>query len=290
MSNFTDFFPQGAPIRGEITFLGGRHNWVVPEGVESVCGLCLGAGGGSSFVNSSVWIAQGGAGGALAWVNDIAVTPGEVLKIVVGQGGKGGSIGQNGTAGTYSLIERSNGTDLVKANGGAGGTSSVAAGGTVAVGSGGSGGGGSYNYGSSSIKDNCAGGGGAGGYSGAGGAGAADDGVAVNGSAGTGGGGGGGGSSSTATSAGHGGTVGLFGEGASGIAGNSFGGGHGSGYVANGSVYAQPNNPTAALSGAGAGICRENGDTGASCAGGNGAVRIIWGEGRAFPSTDCGQS
>ena len=108
-------------------------------------------------------------------------------------------------------------------------------------------------------------GGGAGGYSGDGGdgGGAAPD-------------GGGGGGITTYNGAGG---VGLFGEGESGSAGNGGSGGE------NGRAGSTGNYP---------GMGGQYGGAGNSvygkAIGGHGAVRIIWGAGRAFPSTDCGQS
>jgi len=152
----------------------GTFTWVVPTGVTSCSVVCVGGGAGGSSGSTGV----AGGGGALAYVNNISLTPGESMTVVVGSGGSRGvwnttSYGQNGSASTFSRSA----TVLVQANGGNGQLSGSTAGGTVGVGTGGSGGQGLY------------GGGGAGGYSGNGGNGSGTSGG--NGSAGSGGGAGG---------------------------------------------------------------------------------------------------
>lgn len=108
-------------------------------------------------------------------------------------------------------------------------------------------------------------GGGAGGYSGDGGDGfgAAPD-------------GGGGGGITTYGGAGG---VGLFGEGESGAAGTGGSGGENGHAGSNGNYSGMGGQ----YGGAGNYVSGQQ-------IGGHGAVRIIWGAGRAFPSTDCGQS
>jgi len=154
----------------------GTFTWVVPNGVTSCSVVCVGAGGGGGAVNQ-----ESGGGGALAYVNNIALTSGESMTVVVGAGGaRGEGVGSPanlGASGGLSSFARS-ATILVQANGGKGALSGSVAGGTVGTGTGGSGGAGGH------------GGGGAGGYSGSGGAGATGSGS--NGSAGSGGGAGGG--------------------------------------------------------------------------------------------------
>lgn len=160
----------------------GTYTWVVPSGVTSCSVVCVGAGGGGSSVGS-----LNGGGGALAYVNNISLTPGESMTVVVGASGTGGtgnsSPANQGTSGGLSSFARS-ATVLVQANGGGGSRNGSVAGGTVGTGTGGAGGGGQF------------GGGGAGGYSGAGGNGGSSGGA---GSAGSGGGGGGGGNNSSFT-------------------------------------------------------------------------------------------
>jgi hypothetical protein len=256
----------------------GTYSWVVPAGVSSICAVCVGggSGGGTGYLTPN----YPGSGGALAYNNNIAVSPGETLTVVVGAGGAGASTaGTNGSPGGISRIHRA-GTSLVAANGG-----QVNAGGTVAVGSGGAGGaGGASTYSSGS---------GAGGYTGSGGAGVSA--ANATGGAGSGGGGGGGQGGYYAANStfqtwqcgGGGGGVGILGQGANGAAN----GGGGSG----GTNGGPPSGGTAGLYGGGGayGTSSVRISTGVrsnspGAAGGGGAVRIIWGTGRAFPSTNTG--
>lgn len=191
----------------------------------------------------------GGGGGGLGYKNNISVSPGSSYTVVVG--------GQ----GTTSYFINSS---TVAGNGGG----RTAGGGYVGDGggNGGAGGGGSWP-----------GGGGAGGYSGTGGVGAVGTSASRVGGNGSGGGGGGGGGWWSQ----GGGGVGLLGAGSSGTAGNGTG------------SSATP--PTGGSGGA-SGFNYGNGSGGGAYGGGGGrpgsgaggAVRIIWGAGRAFPSTNTG--
>ena len=244
----------------------GTYSWAVPAGVTSIAAVCVGAGG--------VWYGfrQSGGGAGLRYINNLPVTPGETLTVTVG------TTGADGAHGINSSIRRSSNT-LVFAQGGsstAGGTGIATGagpfGGTIGGGNGGNGNGATNFVGG-------AGGGGAGGYSGNGGN-AAIGGTGQSGAAGSGGGGGGGGAGNTAnmftSNGGVGGGVGIFGEGTSGAGGAGGGagqpGGGGSG-------------STSVLFGGG-GSGKASDEYGTNGAPGGGAVRIIWGEGRAFPSTN----
>ncbi|MBV6633872.1 MAG: hypothetical protein KI792_12675 [Alphaproteobacteria bacterium] len=68
----------GVSPRGEITFPFGQTDWVVPDGVTSISAVAVGAG--RQGLNG------GGGGGALSYVNDLAVTPGETLIVEVMNG------------------------------------------------------------------------------------------------------------------------------------------------------------------------------------------------------------
>lgn len=285
----------------------GTYQWVCPANVTSVCVVCVGGGGGARNQDDSRGDGGSGGGGALSWVNNIAVSPNESFVIVVGKGGLG-KVRANGEDGGDSYISRLDGTVLVSAGGGKGATFAAAIvngkvtlisfpgiGGAVIVGSGGAGG----NAGD--RLSNCwfvGGGGGAGGYNGAGGKGGRyDNGVAVAPLAGAGGAGGGGGGGEG--HAGAGGGVGIYGQGSNGTAGLSAGsmsatrGGGGSNGGGGGIATSSTNPATVpALKGG-----LYGGGGGASTYwqrdlyfgdGGNGAVRIIWGENRAFPSTNTG--
>ena len=68
----------GGAEPGQVVFTS-ADTWTVPAGVTSICAVCVGGGGGSGGAdgNGAVF---GGGGGALAYVNDISVTPGENLR------------------------------------------------------------------------------------------------------------------------------------------------------------------------------------------------------------------
>jgi len=234
----------------------GLHTFTVPFGVTSVSVVCVGGGGGGAinqYQDSKV--ASGGA--ALAYGNNIPVTGGESINVTVGAGGSLPDIAGGASWFKSSSILQAGGSDRRSRGTGSG----------TARSGGGSGGLPGYGF---TIAGN-KGGGGAGGYSGNGGAGGLTDQGTKTPTAGSGGGGGGGGVGD------GGGGVGILGEGTSGTAGNNSGtpGGGGSGGNA-GSTGGNGGN-----FGGGAG-----GASGAT--GGGGAVRIIWGNGRAFPSTNTG--
>jgi hypothetical protein len=264
--SLSDFY--GTSAAGEqIYATAGSHTFVVPAGVTSVCVLCV-AGGGAGY-NSGLY--RGGAGGQLAYKNNITVTPGASLTVTVGAGGtvSGGSGGVSWFIDTATVYARQG---------------TVAGGVGDYVGLGGSAG--SGTVGGSAASGG--GGGGAGGYSGAGGNGGRGRDPftpldAQAGGAGAGGGGGGGGGSAFPASGylagGDGGGVGLYGEGI-----NGTGGGAGTGLSNGGNGTAGSGGSGQTYGGAGGG-----GLTQAS-PGVSGAVRIIWGSGRAFPSTDVGAS
>ena len=98
----------------------GSFSWTVPAGVTFISAVAVGGGGGGGGANSGNIGPQGGSGGGLSYQNDIAVTPGETLTIVVGAAGNGGNIGASGGNGGDSEIRRSS-TVLLEARGGVGG-------------------------------------------------------------------------------------------------------------------------------------------------------------------------
>jgi hypothetical protein len=248
----------------------GTYTFTVPLGTTSISAVAVGGGGGGGNDTAGTEPGSGGGGGALAYQTSIAVTPGETLTVVVGAGGGAD------TAGGQSRISRG-GTNLVAANGGGAGQSpddgnAGGVGGTVVVGTGGAGGAGGTTA-DGNVQG--AGGGGAGGYSGTGGTGQSASSTPAA-TAGAGGGGGGGGRNA------GGGGVGILGSGANGAggSGSEFGGVGGSGGTAgsDGNV----NNGVGGLYGGGGAGAAGN-DTPGNGAGG--AVRIIWGSGRSYPST-----
>lgn len=99
---FTSSFGSGRRLgfllrtpRGQQEFITpGSYTWTAPEGVESVCVVCVGGGGGGG----SGTAARGGGGGGLGWKNDISVIPGQTYTVVVGSGGERG----DGTTGSGS--------------------------------------------------------------------------------------------------------------------------------------------------------------------------------------------
>ena len=276
----------------------GTTHWSVPSGVTQISAVAVGGGGGGAGAGGGSGGGTddgggGGAGGGLAY-GTFTVTPGESLTITVGAGGNGGTGGSstptNGTVGGLSKIQRS-ATVLLQGGGGNGGaydasqqTSGGGSTGTERDG-GGTGGGGQ-----ASFSQSGGGGGGAAGYSGNGGAGGLGGSSDPSGSDGSGGGGGGGGSGASSIPGGGGGGVGLLGQGSNGSGGSATvsdaGGGSG------GSDGSDGNNTTdvggnAGIYGGGGGGGATNGTTdGDGGDGGQGAVRIIWGTGRSYPSTN----
>ena len=255
---------------GQVAYTsGGTHSWTAPSGVTSVCVVCVGGGGKGG--------GAGGGGGGLGWKNNIAVTPGQSYTVVVGDRGTTSADG-----GDSYFINSS----TVWGEGGHSAPYSNNIGGGYAGDGGGNGGNGS------SATSWGGGGGGAGGYSGNGGS--ANTG---SGNSGSGGGGGGGAGHSNADSndskrkGGGGGGVGLLGQGTDGFGapttsygGDGGGGGSGGG---NGNQSSTHNGGSGGQYGAGSGGTN---DTSGNSSGnpGSGAVRIIWGAGRAFPSTNTG--
>jgi phosphatidylethanolamine-binding protein (PEBP) family uncharacterized protein len=268
----------------------GTFNWQVPAEVYAISAICIGAGGGGGKGNNDVapgasgpgLPAGGGGGGALRYAINIPVIPGEILEITVGAFGAGGfssgRFGAPGGNGGLSRIRRG-ATTLLTASGGSGGDDGGAGGNggmfdqtptdpNVSGGNGGAGG--------TAAGADSGGGGGAGGYqTGNGGAGGTTSGGTQPGGGGAGGSGniGGGatgflGQGDEADAAGGGGSGGNS---ATGINGATPGGG-GAGRIGNVAIWT--------------GFTTNYGITGAGGNGGNGAVRILWGYDRAYPSTN----
>lgn len=263
------FTGAGAAAVGQRAYTtAGTYTWTAPAFVTRVSVVAVGGGGSCSTTGNN-----GGAGGGLGWRNNIAVTPGATYTVVVGAYGNKASNYGPGQAGGDSYFGSAS---LVRGGGGGLSTSdSVAASGGSFVGDGGGNGGAGGKY----ISVFLAGGGGAGGYAGSGGGGAAGISSGSNGQDGAGGGGGGGGSGNG--SAGGGG-VGLTGQGANGLHGSfgqnwtDTGGQGGSGGTSGSNVISG-----GAYGGGGGCASAVNWSVG-----GVGAVRIIWGDNRAFPATN----
>lgn len=259
----------------------GANTWTVPANVRTVSAVVVGGGGGGAGSRGDRGAGNtGGAGGGLAY-GSFTVIPGETLTVNVGAAGTAGPNDSNGGGGGTSSIVRSSLTGalpLLSATGGGAGQNQATAATTGGVPSWGFGvtvtGGANGGAGGGANADTGGGGGGAAGYSGNGGAGGdAGAGTSVTG-------GGGGGAGATNSGQGYsGGGTGLLGAGTSGNAGalNANGGGGSGG--ANGTQTA------GGIPGGGGGA-RDDDSAGAGCAGARGEVRIIWGAGRAYPSTN----
>ena len=293
---------------GEVEYLNpGTYTWTCPRNVRSVCVVCVGGGGAGGSKNYMV----GGGGGGLGWRNNIPVTPGQNYKVVVGKGGVHGQSSGNG-GDSYFLN-----TSTVLGGGGKGGNNGHKNGGGF-VGQGGGRGG--QTAGANIVAH---GGAGAGGYTGAGG----DANNNSAGSPGQGGGGGAGQDSGVywGMRGNGGGGVGIYGQGASGKGGGNVvwtpnndqsdwskwlnycganpgkGGspGHGTGTdgTKGSTERTRPwsgGNGNGGFPGGGGGQqeggqSNNNNAEGTPGRGGGGAVRILWGPGRAFPSTKVGK-
>tara|TARA_B100001250_G_scaffold385699_1_gene381626 strand:+ start:259 stop:1641 length:1383 start_codon:yes stop_codon:yes gene_type:complete len=241
--------------------------WTCPANVSLVSVICIGGGGGA--VGNGGPGGGGGGGGALAYMNNMPVTPGNTYTASVGSGGGGTSGNSQAGHGGNSQFGGDNST-IVSAQGGRGANYYTGgAGGYVIAGTGGSGGEG----GDRPSGGGGGGGGGAGGYSGTGGNGGEGSG-GQNGQPGNGGGGGGGRAENGSNSYNGGGTH-PYGEGGSG------GGSGGQGYVGSynsGSPWGN-NSQAQSPGGGGGGRVWSGGQGGAT-----GCVRIIWGQGRSFPN------
>lgn len=263
--------PRSNRLRGEVLFaLAGTYQWTVPEGVLSVCVVAIGPGGSSGEQNDPLattqWIGQAGAGGALAYANDLPVTPGEVISVVVGDVGQISYFRDNST-----VAAGPGGSATTISYQGSNVTVPATLGGTVIAGTGFPGGNG--GAGRSSGTFSCTGGT-AGGYAGPG-----ANGVAGASTAGNSGSGGTAASGGTDLNFGYGsGGIGPFGLGNSGTGIASAGQGGSGGEGGRGTE--------AGRFGAGASVSTNM----ASLRGAPGCVRIVWGTDRAFPSTDVGPS
>ena len=289
------------PVGQQLITALGTTNFTVPTGVTSVCIVAIGGGGGGN----RYWSGYAGNGGALAYANDIPVTPGETLSVTVGAGGASQYNVSSSLAGGGSYVTQG-GQVLFTAQGGQNGTVRANFVDGIVTCNGGFGGiggnNGSHQYG---------GGGGAGGYTGRGG-----DGDYSTGRGGEKGhGGGGGGASGYASSTygfGGGGGVGAKGMGEAGEGGGAYnllgntwrygkwyagkGGSGGDAGMDNSNTsqtrrcaasnvtYTMYHGQGGRFGGGGAGGGTSVSNNGNFCKGAQGAVRIIWGSGRNYPN------
>ena len=251
---------QTTPMQEEWTSPG-TYSWTCPDGVTSVCVVAVGAGGDGGSDK------HGDGGGGLGWKNDIPVTSGQSYTVVVGSKNSGG--GDSYFINT-STVKGGGGSPSTTNNGGSGGSYTGD-------------GGGNGGQGGSKNGSYAGGGGGAGGYSGAGGLGGT--GISFGASSGSQGqGGAGGGGAGANWEGGAGGGVGLQGAGANGQGASTYydSGSYQYGHCGKGGSGGLPQTWEAFPSlGPGSG-----GGGGNGIAGQHGAVRIIWGTGREFPSTN----
>ncbi|MEI7420845.1 MAG: glycine-rich protein, partial [Prolixibacteraceae bacterium] len=112
-----------APVGNTLNYSGSIVDWIVPAGVTSI--------------NIEAWGAQGGGGVGISLAGGkgarmkgtFSVTPGETLKILVGQkGGTGGSVSdpqgnENGGGGGTFIVRQTGNAPLIIAGGGGGGPS-----------------------------------------------------------------------------------------------------------------------------------------------------------------------
>jgi len=267
--------------RGEIKAINNTVSYPVPNGVSFIHAVCIGGGEGgyrSELKNFNYKSGNAGGGGTLSYRNNIRVGPGDILELVPGGAGKGTNFSnsqEERRKGGNSLlyINRSNGTRELVLRGTGGGRSAE----TIAGSTNGSGGRGAQNKyiagggrNGNPLREAVGGGGGAGGYGGSGGNGGRDE-KGQNGAQGAGGGGG-----SREGVGGPGGGVDIFGRGANGRGGSPGDNGE------PGSGGSSKN-----YGGGGRSIYESNSNIDAMD-GGSGAVRVIWGTGRSFPTTDTG--
>lgn len=257
-SNWTPIYTP-PPTTLRLSYTGSDQPFVVPSGVSSVTVKMWGAGGGGGAPGGWSYGFAGGAGGYTSAT--IAVTAGETLTVVVGQGGAyqfpNGANPNYGGGGGYNVA-----TDNRYGSSG-GGRSAIRRGGSELVTAGGGGGGGSSR--SNSPADGNAGGAG-GGLVGQAGHQAWSD-VAASGASQTAGGSGG---TSSGTYVSDGGKPGAqFVGGAVGL--NSYGGGGGGGwYGGGGGAYNEPN--TMGGGGGGSGYVGGSGVTSGNAVAGSGTT------------------
>lgn len=265
VNGFSQISKIGYPV-GQILFTS-SGTWTVPTGVTKITVLAIGGGAGFRSIDTP----RGCSGAVTGWVNNLTVTPGQAVTVVVGDGGGLGGP----AAGGMSYIQFG-GVTWCQVPGGALYSTSgtlIASGGTYDLGVlGGASGttGQGYSGGTGRANSTAGAGGGAGGYYASG-----ASGVLTNISRGNTGGGGTGGYLAA------GGGVDVFGLPASYSA--SFVPTFGNGNGFQGSTKGTSNwdgTVTRNYGGGGGGT-----PSGGSTQGGNGAVRIIWGPGRAYPGT-----
>ena len=282
--------PEAVAIGHSVYYAPGSYIFIVPAGVSEISAVVVGAGGGAGGGWDYAANGSGGGGGGGLSYGTFSVSSGETLDVVVGSGGTGGVAPSNagttnGMDGRDSYIKRGV-TKLLEAEGGDGGVheSNDETGGGVGgdgnLGTEADGGGNGGTGGDGGVLDE-SGGGGAAGYTGDGG----DGGRNSSGTDGSGGGGAGGDGYAVGLYGYGGGGVGLMGLGNNGIAANDRGSGGSGGATATSAYgHAYEGVHDYGCGGGGGGIDGNQAGNGGNGAGGG--VRIIWGPGRSYPSTN----
>lgn len=258
---------------GEVEFVTpGTYTFKVPLSVTRIHSCCIGAGAQGATGNyGDEWV--GGGGGGLGWKNNIEVTPGEEITVVVGA-----VVGEGLATNGSSYIETSNG---VVVSGNSPGQFNWRIGGDYLGDDGGNGGnGGNHTTWSGAVWSKGSGGG-AGGYRGYGGNGATTSAVPGGQEGGSSGG------ASKVDSRGYmgngarGGGTGLKGQGASGAPVRT------SDWSTGDNLPAKVGNPgsggSGAMFGAGGAGEKDGWDGQSSTQAGHGGVRIIWGNRFSYP-------
>lgn len=107
--------------RGESTYaMPGTFTWVCPAGVTAVSVVAIGAGGAGRVATAGS--AAGGGGGAIAWGNNLAVTPGVSYTVVVGLGGRETTSGGKSFFNSAATVSALGGITTNSGTGGPGGT------------------------------------------------------------------------------------------------------------------------------------------------------------------------
>ena len=283
LQNGVDISTLLQPVAGEHVYkVAGTYTWKCPPYVKSVCIICVGSGADGT---TGAGVSTPGTAGALSNFKN-----GATVVCQANGGGKGTTLtgGAGGTVGTGTGGAGGAGALRTSGNGGAGGAGGYSgtggAGGTGTVaptaGTGGGGGGGGSNA--------------TGGFSGSAG-GVNIYGSGTNGAAGVnsgtpiyGGGGSGGANGNTGLNVVSGGAYGggcfTFGTGS----GITLGGGGGGALSYVNAYTTVPGNTYTVIVGLGGYLYYTTAPTVVYATGGVGAVRILWGNGRSFPSTQVG--
>ena len=123
------FAPPEADPSGVLFTTIGVHTWTVPDGVFSINAVVIGGGGGGGGNQGfSGPGSSGGGGGGLAWGNGLSVEAGDQFTVRVGSYGVAGRTTGSGTDGQSSYITRTGDNAGLTANGGGGGAGNVSTG------------------------------------------------------------------------------------------------------------------------------------------------------------------